>query len=81
MATKFQNIKLEKGNNPNPVWTPAPEDSVYIKSTTNCTATLNTTTGEIAVTEITASIGYIDLVFEYTYKVATKRIVVFKSIM
>lgn len=71
-------IKVEKGSNPNPVWTPAPEDSVYISNySSNVTATISD--GQLKVTNMSGSEGWVEVTFEYYKFSETKRILITKN--
>lgn len=71
-------IKVEKGSNPNPVWTPAPIDSVSIfDKSANVTASI--VEDELVVTEMSGNDGWVDMKFEYLNFEEIKRIEIIKN--
>lgn len=71
-------IKVEKGDNPNPIWTPAPIDSVSIfDKSANVTASI--VGDELVITAMSGNDGWVDMKFEYLNFEEIKRITIVKE--
>lgn len=72
----YQNIKIEKGNNPNPVWTPAPEEVLQLATLTfyNCSAAIVDDLVKITSHKPGTTRGWVDVTVNYGNLSNTKRL-------
>lgn len=72
----YQNIKLEKGNNPNPIWTPAPEEVLQLATLTfyNCSAAIVGDLVKITSHKPGTTRGWVDTTVNYGNLSNTKRL-------